>query len=1143
MIIRSGFMGVLIGLALFSSGSFLSGAAEARTNEYVNQSELQEVYFSFRYRGVGNVVVMGYYRDGDIFLPVGEVFSALLIPNEVDLSIPSIEGYFLDSENEYIFNFSSGFVQRDDRIVQMDAGEYIIDELDFYISPGIFEEVFDLEFDVDMRNLMLRLATPHTMPVVERMEQRSRRMQMSRRQDLQQNAPLLQERSRSWVNGGYLDYNLTSSISESPNTYNYNLQAGGELLAGDVQGSAFGTFREGRHTYRIDNFRWRYARDENPYLNQVLIGQLSTHGAHSRRFNGLQLTNEPVRPRVMYDEYMYEGTASPEAEIEVYLNDRLIAFEEADELGNYRVNIPLTYGSSRIRFVIYSRDGRVEEFNQRIQIPFTFLPPGELNYHISAGMLDNFVPGMEKRVPILQGKAGYGFNNRLSVHTGMEYIDDPLVSGPLFFGSASTRFATSHLMSVEAAPTHYYRINAGAFYSNSVTWNADYTWYTNRGLYNQMGLDHHVRANAFIPFEILSQPVYVRFTPELRNRNSAYQTRYRSDFSLRFNRLTVRAGIQDNFADLPKNVVSQNAISSFSAIYNIPATTMYRLFRRVTLRGRARYNHRFSKFNDIEFFLSRSIGRIGRFRIAVNHSLLQDLTRFEAGISIDFNGVSTNSTAIYRQDSYGVRQNVRGSVGYDSYHQDLNFTNRQQVGRSSTTFRMFVDNNDSGRYEEGDILIEESAIRSMQSGGRQENENGLTRVNQLQPYQRHNFEINEAAIQNPLLVPAKKEFSVITDPNQYKPVDIPFYMTGVAEGQVIQKEDGHISPVAGIRVYLEQTDGDFTRELRTFSGGNFYGMEIPPGSYIAYVDSSQKSHLEVISEPAVHEFEIARDAAGDHIEDLSFVLKSEEPKPEHEPELAQEEIAEALALTLDHLKPQPECRYRIQISYQTTLARAKITKRGAEEEYGVPFRIRFDETYDQFMIFMDYLYDEENAEEALGEIRSGIHSDAFIVEECRPFPDDISYFVELRGVEREEFSRHFPEYAEMQVTDNELQGEPVLELPARPELSEIEDVYYELQEHFPEAGVSVNISPGVIDPDQQYIVQIALYAQESTAESQGELLEEQFEIETTVIYSETSGLYRLEVVPEDEIIDALQLREEISVLERFQPPLIRTVPP
>jgi hypothetical protein len=153
------------------------------------------------------------------------------------------------------------------------------------------------------------------------------------------------------------------------------------------------------------------------------------------------------------------------------------------------------------------------------------------------------------------------------------------------------------------------------------------------------------------------------------------------------------------------------------------------------------------------------------------------------------------------------------------------------------------------------------------------------RLTQLQSYYRYNLKVNRNAIANPTLVPEKTEFSFITDPNQYKRIELAFYRGGIVEGKVyIDKATGTLGQ-GGLRLLIKGTTNKYEETVRTFSDGGFYAMDIPPGKYTIEVDQTQLGFLQVTNPKGALNFEIHALSEGDYIEGLEIHLI---PEPEKE---------------------------------------------------------------------------------------------------------------------------------------------------------------------------------------------------------------------------------------------------------------------
>jgi hypothetical protein len=152
------------------------------------------------------------------------------------------------------------------------------------------------------------------------------------------------------------------------------------------------------------------------------------------------------------------------------------------------------------------------------------------------------------------------------------------------------------------------------------------------------------------------------------------------------------------------------------------------------------------------------------------------------------------------------------------------------------------------------------------------NSNEESNAYNLIPYCKYNIVVEQSSFKNPLLLPTSSKFSFVADPNSYKLIDIPCYAAGVVEGAVVGDNQKPLNN--GVKIHIISTDSSYDKVIPVFRDGTFYNMGVPPGKYIAFVDSLQLKVLGYESNPSSINFNVRRTADGDYIEGLNFVLTS-----------------------------------------------------------------------------------------------------------------------------------------------------------------------------------------------------------------------------------------------------------------------------
>ena len=685
--------------------------------------------------------------------------------------------------------------------------------------------------------------------------------------------PLMHKREQRLLDGGLLDYTLFSTASKNAANLNLNTSIGGELLFGDVQGTVITTANEFGASAQMSGVRWRYVQDKSPYFTRTSIGALTSKGLNQRSIHGISVSNEPIVTQTSFDQYIIDGNTDPEAEIELYQNDRLVEVAIADDVGYYRFFVPLNYGISRFKIRIYAKQGHIIELDRQVDIPFSFLPPGELRYHLNSGVQTNIDPTDTEQRDLSQLAVSYGVNKWLSSKLGLDYGSKENQNRPIFYNQFSSRVGGDFLLNLDLVYGSFYKITTQGRGSQNSSWNFDYTYFQKKGEQNPLGYSHTLNTGIYFPVPLFANPIITRLDGNWRKFSDFDEVGFNIDFSNNIKGFRIRYGLKEERVLYGESQVNHSD-AHLSVVYSVPRNPLYHaLIRGTYLRSDLFYNTVVGNFESYNFQIIKQISKSLKIQFAVGADLITTSNTYELGISWDAEKFRSISSIEHANKTHSVTQTIRGSIALDRPNGEFLWDNRQQVGRAGASIRMFVDEDNSGGYDEGEEVLPGNAISIKRASARQLSKSGISRLSQLQPYRRYNFEINESNIMNPLLMPKLKEFSVILDPNSFKILDIPFFTTGIIDGRVDKMVDGTLLPISGLRIHVKAVEGTYESTLRTFADGSYYSMEIPPGDYEAWVDESQLEFLGVNSEPGKIEFTVTASADGDFVEGLDFILK------------------------------------------------------------------------------------------------------------------------------------------------------------------------------------------------------------------------------------------------------------------------------
>lgn len=880
----------LIWLLLLGYSSYFSKEIKSQNGPLESQRQSNnlsvnssDMLYIFSYPVVGRTYVMGKYnfQTEELYLPIVEIFSLLGINMEISRDKNVISGTYLLGGESYTIDYNNYTIDLAGKQWDINANLIIKGPADIYLHTDLLSTVFKLHFEGDINRLLLSLRTPNLMPVVELANRRNARNSIGNGLEKQEYYSLLYDRDYKLLNGGMFDYNIgiLSDMTVLKPNYNFQYLTGIELLGGQFRGrhnALYNTtngWQNGQSTYD-----WEFNLRDNSLLSEIFAGNLATRGFNSESILGMGFTNQPIEPRQMFGYTYVEGTTIADSEVELFINNQLIDYTIADAQGFYRLDVPLRYGTSKIRVQVFTPNGELKTEEKEMQIPYSFAPKGVINYQVFGGYIRDEInnPLSDKR---FAGSAdiNIGLTRWLTLNTGYSRSNNINANSSLFTG-ASARILNSLLLDLEYVPNVWYKANSSLVFGVSNALSSSFTRYIGLSDMNTRNANFSMLNSIFynFPFENLS--LGVRFAGVTYGYQDGSDTRFTSDLFTQLGRFNLRINYSNTFSFENGSMIQNRDMDSykFSGTYSF-AGMQNPLLKSMFLRSSVLFSQGFNRLDQIDLQLSRRLFKSGRFTVNFSNSFLTNNSFVQIGVNFNISKWARSSTNT-RTDfqNVTVQQRIRGSLGVDHKNRYLNFTDRQQVGRSAATIRLFVDNDQNGTFSRGDAIIPHEAVNIDRSGMVSLGKDGLIRLSHLQSDYRYNLSIDRKAIPNPLLVPDSKfkEFSFIADPNQYKIIDVPFYQAGVIEGIVKVRNMSGDESLGGLRLKLTSLDTDFVASIRTFRDGSFYQMDIPPGKYALMADRIQLELLGLIQESGAYEVEVKKVPNGDFIQGIEIILIS-----------------------------------------------------------------------------------------------------------------------------------------------------------------------------------------------------------------------------------------------------------------------------
>lgn len=844
-----------------------------------------EVLLTFNYPSVGQVYVNSVIFGDTPFLPVSEVLSLLEIPFENVSETRGLRGFYPTQDDQWEINPNAFQILAWGQTETLSKQYFYFGELDLYLHPSVFLTVFGLDLSMNIEGLTLSLKAKYSIPIEEKKKREQLRAALlyDRYGDNSSPAPLLFPRERKILNMGMIDYNISQFFTSTGNQTQGLFNMGLEALGGDVSGSILIDRSQRRSNADFRGLRWRYVLPgamepkKNVGLTSISVGDIFTTGqSRIGSIVGVSLTNDPIVPRQELDLFVIDGYTEADSEVELLIGGQLVDFARADEVGYYRFNAPINFGTIRLTIRIYTPQGKVIQEDRQLQIPFTFLPKKFVTYNLQAGLPRVNSDSLSNQF-VAHADVAYGLSNSITVRAGTDFPAGKQNIDNYSYLGLSARVFQQYLLNAELVPNRFFQANASVVYPKNTSFNAQFKQYFQDSLFNPRGILRDYSINYFMPFQIFGNFSGIRiggisqvFTNQIRNS-------FQADFNTQLGRLVARINYRGNFdqfepTESEVGFTNQNGLFTGSLTYTLSRSPGVPVFvRGMFIRGRVLYDPSLGNLRNWNLLISQTLFKRGRFTLGYERNLLGRNGQIQIGFLYDFNFFRSSSQFNRTPEDYSIQQSFSGSFAYDPIG-NIVPSNRDQVNRSGVAVKLFIDENNNGVHDEEEKIIAANAVRLDRSATTLIGSDGIIRLSQLQSYWTYRMEIDKNALPDPTLAPKTSIFSFVAEPNRYKMIEVPLYRTGTISGNVFfQNSNGDRKGQGGIRLFLKNEKNQ-SETLRTFTDGGFYSFGLMPGKYSLIIDSQQLDYIERESLPQKLEFEIAAVANGDFIENLDFTL-------------------------------------------------------------------------------------------------------------------------------------------------------------------------------------------------------------------------------------------------------------------------------
>mgnify|MGYP003585476560 CR=1 FL=1 len=821
------------------------------------EPEYDEILVYFNMPRIGSAEMPALIKEEELYLSVVDVFSFLKIYNSYSPGFDTITGFVVSPQAKFLIDRINNNIEYQGDKFAISKSHIVRTETNLYLKSNYFGEIFGLECTFNFRNLAVTLNTKIELPVIR--EMRLEQMRKNLRQlsgDIQADTTVV--KTSPFFRFGMIDWSVASNqiINGSTDT-RITLNLGSVVSGGEF--NAFLNHNVGSEfKLREQSFLWRYADNRKTYLKQTIVGNIPIDAIATINspIAGLQITNSPTTFRQSYGTYTLTDVTEPGWMVELYVNNVLVDYKKADASGFFSFDVPLMYGSTSVKLQFYGPWGEERSKERNIVVPFNFLPVGELEYKVTAGIAEDSTLARYSKANV-----DYGITKFMTIGAGVEYLSS-LDSGSFMpFARASIRLAPNFLLSGE----YIYGVSTEGILNyklgKNIQFDGNYKVYSKGQRAVQTNYLEERQFSVSMPIKFSKYSLYSRFSI---NQFIMPTSKYTATEFL----------ISGSVFGISTNVTT-SAIFSSSAKPDIftNLALVIRLPFSIQFNPQTQFNYSRGKFMTVRAALEKRLTQRGYVNFSFDHNFEQNSSSIELGLRYDFNFGKFGFSARRSNKQFSFTENASGSIIIDNKNKYIGTSNRANVGKGGITALAFLDENGNGKRDPGEKKAKGLQLRL--NGGRIEynEKDTLVRVFDLEPYANYLVSLTGTSFDNISWQLPYKNIAIVSDPNQFKLLEIPIVVMGEAAGVVYLKSGDSEEGQGRILVNYYRSDSTLVKSVMTEDDGYYTYMGLKPGKYFVKVDPEQMRKLNMKATPESIDLTIQKTKEGEYIEGIDFVIE------------------------------------------------------------------------------------------------------------------------------------------------------------------------------------------------------------------------------------------------------------------------------
>lgn len=801
-------------------------------------------------------------QDNDVLLPLSDFFDLSEI--HYAFPVPGVVEAVLEPGDVHIrIDGASDSMTVARRRIGIPANAVLSRDGEVFFSVALLGSLLNIRFIIEWSDLSVAVADPEHLPLGRRIAREAARSSLAASErGVRPDLALTLDR-RHW-GGLVLDYSLLSPTNDMIDGGAYSTALGMDVMGGSLELGVASESKIGEGRTRTD-FSWNGVWRQDKWVKQLRLGDGISTGPRPRTLRGFSISNSPFQRPALVGDVPYAGRLGPGWQVEAYRGGRLVAFDSADALGQFSIDVPVQYGENPVDFVAYGPFGEIREFNQTYRVIGNVLPRNQFEYGVTAGQC---------RVNTCQSSANvdlrYGISQRWTLQAGVDQFwrrRAPDLFHPYL--SVAGAVANSWLVQFDVVANAVFREALSYEPSTDLRISTEYNRFARNVVSPILTPDGRVEqwtTEAF--FRPISRfgSLYFDGSLDLIRNETGKNTSARAALSFQVAEIRMLPSVRVQHNAITAGPTSDQTFLGLNT-FILPRANLGRFMSQVSARTTMETRGDLNVVSA-SAFLARPIG--SGLRVETGLGWTRGMgTTFTLIFSTSLNSVRAYSTVQSGPTGTEAVNYVQGSVLYNSDRRQVALSAGPGLQRAGVAGYVFLDSNGNGLKDIGEELLPDVRVRVGNISAMSDSQ-GQYRVWDQLPYEPVLVVVDSMSLASPLWTPSYSAISVELGPNQFRMIDLPIAPAGVIEGQVLR--DTPTGPVgqAGITLFVTNRRTGARMPVVTFSDGAFYLMGVKPGEYDITVAESVLNRLGVKATPVRFTMRTSRE--GEDVSGLDIQL-------------------------------------------------------------------------------------------------------------------------------------------------------------------------------------------------------------------------------------------------------------------------------